>query len=138
MNAVDTNILAYCIDSESPAKATRAGAFVPSLQPGSTLLLWQVVVELGAVITRWHRLGKASDEAYGWIEDLLAEFPLAVPTASVATDGLGLYRAHKLQYFDALIIASCRHAGATTLYSEDLPGIAGAEVEGVRIVNPFS
>ena len=40
-----------------------------------------------------------------------------------------------LQYFDAVIIAVARRAGARMLLSEDMHD--GLEVEGLRIVNPF-
>jgi predicted nucleic acid-binding protein len=42
---------------------------------------------------------------------------------------------HNLQYFDALIIAVARHAGATILLSEDMQD--GLEIDGLRVVNPF-
>ena len=41
-----------------------------------------------------------------------------------------------LQFFDALIIAVARRAGATILLSEDMHD--GLEIDGLRIVNPFA
>jgi predicted nucleic acid-binding protein len=40
-----------------------------------------------------------------------------------------------LQYFDALIVAVTKRAGATILLSEDMHD--GLEIGGLKIVNPF-
>ncbi|MBI2761578.1 MAG: PIN domain-containing protein [Chloroflexi bacterium] len=138
MNAIDTNILAYCIDSEHADLAVKAGDFVMGCSRTETVLLWQVVVELGSVFARWQRGGRATERAFEWIDDLLDEFPLILPEREVARTALRLHSTHRLQHFDALIIASRARAGVKTLYSEDLPGRVDAVIEGVHVVNPMA
>lgn len=41
----------------------------------------------------------------------------------------------KVAFFDALIVAVARSAGATILFSEDMP--TGMSFDGLRIIDPF-
>jgi predicted nucleic acid-binding protein len=41
-----------------------------------------------------------------------------------------------LSHWDTLLLAACKQASVTTLYSEDLT--AGMNYDGVTIVNPFA
>lgn len=40
-----------------------------------------------------------------------------------------------LSFYDALIVASARHAGCDVLYTEDLQH--GQELSGLRVIDPF-
>jgi predicted nucleic acid-binding protein len=56
---------------------------------------------------------------------------------TVETHDKALYLAERYGYsiFDSLIIAAALHAGARTLYSEDMQD--GQTIEGLTIRNPF-
>jgi len=59
-----------------------------------------------------------------------------VPTdATFVAAALETSRAHRLSYWDALIIEAAASAGCDDLYSEDLTD--GSVLRGVRIRNPF-
>ena len=40
-----------------------------------------------------------------------------------------------LSHWDSMLLAACKEAGVTTLYSEDLD--TGTDYNGLRVVNPF-
>ena len=41
-----------------------------------------------------------------------------------------------LSHWDSMLLAACKEAGVTTLYSEDLD--SGTDYDGLRVVNPFA
>ncbi len=41
-----------------------------------------------------------------------------------------------LSHWDAMLLAACKEAGVTTLYSEDMG--AGTDYDGLAVVNPFA
>jgi len=55
MNAVDTNIFLYSIDKTDPAKQLNARQLLQQLgsSPANTVLLWQVLGEMGQQLRRW-------------------------------------------------------------------------------------
>jgi predicted nucleic acid-binding protein len=63
-------------------------------------------------------------------------FPIFVPTANVFNLSFDFHSRFSLSHWDAMLLAACKDAGVTTLYSEDLQ--AGMNYDGVVIVNPFA
>jgi predicted nucleic acid-binding protein len=133
--ALDTNILVYAaspLDTSGRHQAAiallqllgRTGAILPLPVFGELFnarrkkKFADVVMLLGKVEI-WQ---DAFDCVAGQIEDYLQ--------AAEISDS------HKLQYFDALIIAIAARAGTTILLSEDMQD--GLEVAGLRIINPFA
>lgn len=137
MTGVDTSVLVYCIDAQDSVKSTRALALLGSLDPRSTVFPWQVLVELGAAGCKLARRQGGHGEVRRFISRLIAEWTITMPDPELVDRAIDIRERTRVQYFDALIIASCAHAGVKTLYSEDLPGRVDAVVEGVRVVNPL-
>jgi predicted nucleic acid-binding protein len=139
MNAVDTNVFVYSLDVHEPAKQAKARALLAGLvaaQPG-TILLWQVAGELLSVLRNWEakgRVSRANVEAN--FRDLFAMFPLTLPGPQVFARYFDLYSRFSLSHWDAMLLAACKEAGVTTLYSEDMG--AGTNYDGLTVVNPFA
>jgi predicted nucleic acid-binding protein len=68
--------------------------------------------------------------------ELLAEFDVTSPDVADILAAIDLHRLHGFSFWDALVLRSAKQAGCSTLLSEDLQG--NREIDGVRIVNPFS
>jgi predicted nucleic acid-binding protein len=83
------------------------------------------------------KLNNRGDEIRGALEILRILCPDPVPLA-VETHERAVHIAEPYGYsiFDALIIAAAIHAGAGTLYSEDMRD--GQAIEGLTIRNPFT
>ena len=134
MNAVDTNVLIYAVSSDEQVKGPVALQLLDGLSATDTLLLWQVVCELGSVLAKLKRLGRAPADIGSIVAAVRSRFPLVMPSPAVLDECLRLHHELSFSYWDAMLIAACREAGVDRLYSEDLPG---REVSGLVVENPF-
>ena len=125
---LDTNVLLYLLSGEE-GKADRAEKL---LSDGGVVSV-QVLNEFASVALRKLHLGfDEIREILGAIRSLCRVDAL---TEEVHDLGLEIAEAHRISLYDAMIVASAVLAGCNTVLSEDLHD--GAELEGVRIRNPF-
>lgn len=139
MNAVDTNVLVYSLDVDEPVKQPKAKALLARLMPAqpATILIWQVVAEFLAWLRKWEAAGRVTGaDVEKHLRDVLVAFPLAVPPPDVFARYFALHARFSLSHWDAMLLAACKEAGVTTLYSEDMD--TGTDYDGLRIVNPFA
>lgn len=135
MTFVDTNVLAYAHDLTESRQPVAAGLLGSLWESRSGVLSTQVLQEFYVVATRKFRPPLSRSEA----RQLVAAYGewrvvhIDVPLIIAASD---LEDRHNLSFWDALILAAARHAGASRLVSEDLQ--TGRRIAGVRIENPFS
>ncbi|HEV3237626.1 MAG TPA: hypothetical protein VGZ25_11600, partial [Gemmataceae bacterium] len=88
-------------------------------------------------LRKWNsagRITRADVEAH--FHDLLSMFPLRIPTAKVFEISFDLQDRFSLSHWDSMLLAACKEAGITTLYSEDMD--AGTDYDSLKIVNPFA
>jgi predicted nucleic acid-binding protein len=71
----------------------------------------------------------------GHFRDLLALFPLVIPSVHAFAKYFDFYTRFRLSHWDSMLLAACKEAGVTRLYSEDMA--AGTDYDGLQIVNPF-
>lgn len=138
MNAVDTNVLIYSLDANEPVKQAKAKALLADLTANRrpTILPWQVAGELLNWLRKWELSGAVSSvDAEDYFHDFLSLFPLAIPSAQLFPAYFGLRHRFTLSHWDTMLLAACKEAGVTRLYSEDLD--AGTNHDGLAVVNPF-
>ena len=139
MNAVDTNVLVYSLDTGEPAKHAKAKALLAGLagsQP-PTILIWQVASELLNWLRKWEAAGRVSSaDVEKHLRDFLAVFLFTVPGPQVFAHYFSLFSRFSLSHWDAMLLAACKEAGVTTLYSEDMD--PGTDYDGLTIINPFA
>lgn len=128
---IDTNVLAYAYDGDSPAKREIARRVLNDL--GGAVISTQVLLELYAVLTR--KLGLPQETAYQAV-DALMDLEVVPTDERLVSDGLCLSVDSNISHWDALIVVAASRAGCDTLLTEDLSH--GQVIEGVRIVNPFA
>jgi predicted nucleic acid-binding protein len=137
MNAktfIDTNVLIYAYDVDAPRKRAIASSILRQLwDDRSGAVSLQVLQEFYVNVTRKipRLLSKPSaralvDSYVMWCVDTT---PAEVMAAFQIEDEAGI------GFWDALIVAAARKAGAARLLTEDLN--AGQVIAGVRIENPF-
>ena len=130
----DTNVLIYADDKGAPGKQRRALELVAEhRRAGTGVVSLQVLQEYFVTVTR--KLHVDAGVARRKVE-LLAEFDVAAPDVADILAAVDLHRLHGFSFWDALILRSAKQAGCSVLFSEDFQ--AQREVEGLRIVNPFS
>ena len=131
---VDTNVLVYAIATGGPdaAKGAKARQILKNEQ---VCLSTQVLGEFYQAVTSPRRQSALTHkEAISWIQ-LWKRYEvhgIAVPQVDLALD---LAARFQVNYYDALILATARLAGAPIIYSEDLSD--GQGYDGVRVQNPF-
>jgi predicted nucleic acid-binding protein len=135
---VDTNILVYAHDPTDPLKHRTARDLIIDLVIREVMVMSvQVLNEFYVVATRPNKPPALSHAIAQTIIDDLVATTLVLPiTAAVTMRALDAVPRHQLAFWDALLWASARENGITTLYTEDLP--ASNLVEDVRYVNPFA
>lgn len=125
---LDTNILVYAQGTGPKADKARA-----ILAAGGTISV-QVLNEFAAVLSRkfgkgWDEIGAAVDDTLALVDDVV---PLTLDTHAAAR---ALAASGGLSFYDALIVAAAKTAGASKLVSEDMPD--GRRFGALVVENPF-
>lgn len=129
---VDTNVLVYAWDGRDPRKQARAREV---LAGASGPVVWSTQV-LQEFYVAMRRLPEPPDAAVlREVVAALAERTLVQVDGSLVVEAIDAHRAHTLSFWDALILVAARRGGCRRLLTEDLQD--GAELLGVRVVNPF-
>jgi predicted nucleic acid-binding protein len=131
--AVDTNVLVYAEGQEAQAKTATARRLL-ALRQLSVAVPVQVLGEFFRVMTgRYLWTREKAQESISVFRQAL-ETP---PTTATAFDAaVALAATHRLQIWDAIILAVAAEAGCSLLLSEDMQD--GFAWSGVTVVNPFA
>jgi predicted nucleic acid-binding protein len=125
----DTNVLVYAFASDDPKSAKAETA----LAAGGVASV-QIFNEFANVCRRkldlsWNEIAVRIDVLKALLD------PPAPITMSMHEAALALARAHKLAFYDALVIAAAQEAKADVLLTEDLQD--GRKFGALRVRNPF-
>jgi predicted nucleic acid-binding protein len=129
----------YALDADEPVKQAKALALFDQLmqERADTVLIWQVAAEFLNQLKKWESQGRlttaAGDAAF---QRFRAMFALRAPTEVVFHISSDLRSRFSLSNWDIMLLAACKEAGVTTLYSEDLD--SATDYNGLRVVNPFA
>lgn len=131
---LDTNVLVYAIDKRAPEKRERARRLLQELrQRGRVVVSTQVIQEFFAAATRKLQIPPSRVQRLArWFWPL----PHISVTWEIIDSAMGLAVDHQMSFWDALILATARHAGCRQVWTEDSQ--SAAEIAGVRIHNPFA
>ena len=136
---VDTNILVYRFDPRFPEKqATARNLLRKGLAEDAVRIPHQALLEFVAVVTRVRAGSRpllAPDEARQETEELMVQFPVLYPNATLVRTALQGAAAYQLSWFDAHLWAYAEHYGLEEIVSEDFEH--GRLYGSVRIRNPF-
>lgn len=132
---VDTKVLIYAHDCDAGAKYEIARNVLRDLWHQRTgTLSTQVLQEFYVNVTRKIKVPLAKASARAVVESYIVwcvdTTPAEVSAAFRIEDEAGI------SFWDALIVAAARKAGAGRILSEDLN--SGQMISGVRIENPFT
>lgn len=137
MNAIDTNVLIYRLDSSDLQKQVTARSLIRRLAlQRDTVLLWQVAGEFLRQLSAWRHQGHLSqDKVLRLSRAIRRMFPLILPTESALDRALHYAHTYTLSHWDSMLVAACAESGITTLYTEDMG--APRKIDTVDLVNPF-
>jgi len=130
---LDTNILVYTDDADSPEKQSRALEIVEQCRSERTgVVSTQILQEYFATVTK--KLRVPTEDAKRKAE-LFGRFNLIRIGLDDILAAIDLHRLHQFSFWDALVVRAALRSGCSVLFSEDLQ--AGRKIEGLEIVNPF-
>jgi predicted nucleic acid-binding protein len=126
---IDTNVFVYALGDDPKSERAR------DVLARGGLISVQVLNELARVLLG--KLGRRPADVDLAISRLLLQFPAPIPlTVALHCGALQLVAAHRLSFYDALILAAALEAGCDTLLSEDFQ--AGRRFGPLTVVNPFA
>lgn len=131
--AIDTNILAYAEGVGDVARRDSSIDLLQRLPAEAVLLPVQTLGELFRVLTG--KGGCTPDEARSRVLQWADSFDVADSTWSAFQAAFDLTADHKLQIWDALILAVTAESRCRMLLSEDLQH--GFTWRGVTVINPY-
>ena len=132
--SLDANILFYTVDADAGERQDKAREIVRRAALSyDCFLTLQTLGEFFASTTRKGKLTAA--EAAVHLEDWQTLFPVVAATPGSLRLAVRAVEQHNLSFWDAMLWAVVKQAGATLLLSEDLQH--DRELEGVRFRNPF-
>jgi predicted nucleic acid-binding protein len=132
---VDTNVLIYAHDVDAGRKREIASALLDELwERRSGLLSVQVLQEFYVNATRKIAVPIARADARDIVGRYSAWVRKPIEPATVLAASR-LEEQHRLSFWDALIVAAARSAGAVRIVTEDLSD--GLVIEDIELINPF-
>lgn len=134
---LDTNVLVYSFDGESPAKQKKAQELIEeALVRHLGIISWQVVQEfLNVALHRWSTpMPPALAESY--LTTTLIPLCRVFPSPELYASALRIRQESGYRFYDCLIVAAAIESGVPVLFSEDLQ--PGRRFGPLTIVNPFS
>jgi len=133
--AFDTNVVGYAEGLDDAVRCRQARDLLVELQSHALVMPVQVAAELHRLVMRRSRVdaGQARIVVERWANALPFRPPTTVQTWEAALD---LAAEHRLQIFDAIVLAVSAEAGCSLLLSEDMQD--GFVWRGLTVVNPFA
>ena len=129
---IDSNIWLYAfIRGGDVDKTVRARSLV---ETSDATLSTQVLNEVCVNLIR--KAGFAEADVRGTVKSFYRRYTVLPVDHTTLLKASEIREQHSFSFWDSLIVASAILAGVERLYSEDMQD--GFEIEGVRIVNPFS
>ena len=133
---LDTNILVYSFDQSTARKTAEADRLInQALTTGKGVISYQVVQEFFNVAYRRFPEPMHLEQAEQFLSSVLRPLWAVYSSPSLCLRALQLLERFRLQWYDALIVASAQEAKCGTLYSEDFQN--GQKFDDLEIRNPF-
>jgi predicted nucleic acid-binding protein len=130
---VDANILVYAHDRDAGPKHAQARQRVAELWQAESMP-WVSVQVLQEFFVNLHRKGVPLAESRSAVRDY-SKWRIVENTVGLLDRGLSEMERWQLSFWDGLILAAARQAGADTLWTEDFS--EGQDYGGIGIVNPL-
>ena len=129
---LDTNILVYSFDSDSPEKQRKAKEL---LAGSGWFVSWQVVQEFSSVALHRFQVPLKPPDLSDYLSLKLWPHCRILPSEAILTKAVAIHARYGFRYYDSLIVASAIAGSAKTLFSEDLQH--GQSIDSLTIRNPF-
>jgi len=133
---VDTNLFVYFRDATEVVKQKQAAewmTFLSRQRSGRTSA--QVLNEFYVTVTQKLKIGLPREVAWEDVSALMRWNPVSIDT-EILRQARAVQLRYQFSWWDALIVSSAMKARCDYLLTEDLSD--GQDLDGVRVINPFS
>ncbi len=131
---LDTNVLIYAAAEDEPQKSPIAQALLRELRSAKQAVIsTQVLNEFCSVLLRKYKINPAIVRDH---VEMHCRMEVVTVTPAIIRDAIDIHQTRRINYYDALMVATAKVAGCAVLYTEDMNG--GERVDQVRLVNPFA
>ena len=137
---LDTNVLVYALEPSDEFKHEIANELFESLFSGEEKLAvsTQILAETLNVFTlaKMAKSEASIEDIYVMISDIISvpEIPKLVVNAQTVLQAAKLHMQFSIDFYDALIAATMKENGITTIYTEDKDF---DKIAGITAINPF-
>ena len=132
--SLDTNILVYAVDRDAGERHRQSLELVGRAAQRDCVLTLQALAEFFHATTRKNLLEPS--DAGQFVRDWLEVFEVTSVDSTALVDAINAVDEHRLSFWDAMLWATARQAGCSTVFSEDMQH--GRRLGGVELVNPFA
>ncbi len=133
---LDTNIFVYSFDFTAPGKQKIARQLIDeALRTRTGRVSYQVIQEFYNVSFRKFATPLSEGEAALYFNNILFPLYSVAFSPGLLHRAFRIQNAHRITWYDSLIVAAALESESGTLYSEDFQH--GTLIEGVRVRNPF-
>ena len=131
---LDSNILVYAADGREPTRQASAIEIIARAARCDCVLTPQALAEFFHATTRKQIMPRA--EAARQVQEWTVVFPITHGAGEAALlTAVEEAAAGRLQFFDALLLATAREAGSGVVISEDMG--EHARLDGMRVIAAF-
>lgn len=133
---LDTNIFVYSFDPSSPSKARRASSLIrEAVEKRKGVVSYQVVQEFFNVALRRFATPMTVPEANHYLTTVFRPLLSVHSSERLYNQALQITDAHRLSWYDSLIIAAAVESDSDILLTEDLQD--GRQFGRTIVRNPF-
>jgi predicted nucleic acid-binding protein len=133
---LDTNIVVYVFDDDSPERQARAAKILRADGEKSELVLsTQVLQEFYVAVTRKLERPLAEADALAAVRGL-TQLTVTQVDPDMILSAIELSQTETISFWDALIVQAALSAGCRTLLTEDMQ--EGRRFGELRVENPFA
>ena len=133
---LDTNIFVYSFDQSSVRKTEEANRLIhQALTTGKGVISYQVVQEFFNVAYRRFPEPMHLEQSEQFLSSVLRPLWAVYSSPALCLRALQSLERFRVQWYDALIVASAQEAKCGILYSEDFQN--GQRFDDLEIRNPF-
>lgn len=132
---LDTNVLVYVFDHDTPVKRERAKRILEGATPGEVLVTsTQVLQEFYVTVTRKLKRPVPDADALAAVRGF-SQLSMVQIDSPMIHGAIEFSQQKRISFWDALIVQAALEAGCDRLLTEDLH--TGCEIGRLRIENPF-
>lgn len=132
--SLDTNILIYAVDRDAGERHEQAREIVGQAAQRDCVLTLQALSEFFHAATRKKLLDSLHASAF--VRDWCDVFHVTSADDMALVDAMDAVAEHQLSFWDAMLWATARQSGCSSIVSEDMQG--SRRLGGIEFINPFA